>query len=303
MVKRHYDESELLDYVELEPKTETLVDKTILLHFDSFCLGDTICFASLIEPFIDFHKPKKVLISTFFPHLLKSTNLSYEFINANQKKKIVVDKLINVGYDKGSLSHTLGGMFYAAKEKLMIPQNTKPVKPPMILKFRNPKPNKITIAPESLKDIAKWTKDGWQSVVNKLVDHKYDVYNVSYENTMNLQNVTPIHGNDDINISIDHILDSKFFIGLSSGLAWVAWAYGVPVVMISGFTKDHNEFDCFRVRNHNVCNGCFNVVQNIKTKCPIFLGTNRENECHKTITSDMVIDQINNAIKFTNNEK
>ena len=61
MVKRHYDESELLDYVELDPKTETLVDKTILLHFDSFCLGDTICFASLIEPFIDFHKPKKVL--------------------------------------------------------------------------------------------------------------------------------------------------------------------------------------------------------------------------------------------------
>jgi autotransporter strand-loop-strand O-heptosyltransferase len=301
MVKRSYGEYELLDYVELDKTTKTLEGKEILLHFDSFCLGDTICFASLIEPFIDYHKPKKVLISTFFPHLLRSNNPTYEFINANQKKKITIDKFIDVGYDKNSLSHTLGGMFYAAKDTLRLPQNTKPVKPPLIPKTRTLKQNKITIAPESLKEIAQWNKDGWQTIINQLVKHNYDVYNVSYENTMDLQNVKGFHGNDDINVSIDHILESRFFIGLSSGLGWVAWAYDVPVVMISGFTKDHNEFDCFRVKNPNVCNGCFNVFQNIKTKCPLFLGTNRENECHKTITPEMVITQINNAITFTNN--
>jgi hypothetical protein len=58
MVKRSYGEYELLDYVELDKTTKTLEGKEILLHFDSFCLGDTICFASLIEPFIDYHKPK-----------------------------------------------------------------------------------------------------------------------------------------------------------------------------------------------------------------------------------------------------
>jgi len=301
MVKRHYEQDELLDYVENDPNTKDLFGKTILLHFDSFCLGDTICFASLIEPFIDYHKPKKVLISTFFPHLLKSNNDVYEYINANQKKKIIVDKFIDVGYDKNSINHTLGGMFYATKECLMLPQNTKPVKPSVIPKEINTKLNKVTIAPESLKEIAQWNKDAWQTIINELVKHNYDVYNVSYENTMNLQNVKGFHGHDDINVALDHIVESRFFIGLSSGLAWIAWAYDIPVVMISGFTKDHNEFDCFRVKNPNVCNGCFNIFQNIKTKCPIFLGTNRENECHKTITPQMVIDQINSVIAFTNN--
>jgi hypothetical protein len=70
--------------------------------------------------------------------------------------------------------------------------------------------------------------------------------------------------------------------------------------MISNFTKRQNEFDCFRVENLNVCNGCFNMFPNIKTKCPVFLGTERENECHLSITPSMVIDKINEAIIFTN---
>ena len=86
MVKRHYDNSELLKYTERDPNLSNFKDKELLLHFDSFCLGDTICFSSLIDPFMEYHKPKKVYISTFFPHLLKSTNPKYEFINANQSK-------------------------------------------------------------------------------------------------------------------------------------------------------------------------------------------------------------------------
>ena len=33
------------------------------------------------------------------------------------------------------------------------------------------------------------------------------------------------------------------FVGLSSGLSWLAWAAGCPVVMVSGFTHPNNEFD------------------------------------------------------------
>jgi hypothetical protein len=43
------------------------------------------------------------------------------------------------------------------------------------------------------------------------------------------------------------------------------------------------------------------MFPNIKSKCPIFLGTEREHECHLTITPQMVIDKINEAIIFTNN--
>ena len=303
MVKRHYNNSELLNYKEREPNLKNFEGKELMLHFDSFCLGDTICFSSLMDAFMDYHKPKYVYVSTFFPHLLKSNRPDYEFINANQTGMIHIDKLLDIGYDKNNISHTLGGMFYAAKDTMRLPQSTKPGKCPVIPKVRITNPNKITMGPETIKEISKWNfngNDGWQKVVNALHNNGFDVYNISYENTMNLQNVKGFHGHDDINVAIDHIVSSRFFVGLSSGLSWLAWAYGVPVVMISNFTKRQNEFDCFRVENLNVCNGCFNMFPNIKTKCPVFLGTERENECHLSITPSMVIDKINEAIIFTN---
>jgi autotransporter strand-loop-strand O-heptosyltransferase len=302
MVKRHYENSELLKYKEREPNLTSFEDKVILMHLDSFCLGDTICFSSLIDCFIDYHKPKYVYVSTFFPHLLKSNNPKYEFINANQDKFYEVDKLLDVGYDKKKMSHTFGGMFYAAKDTMKLPQNTKPSKPPVIPKKRIVIPNKVTMGPETIKEISQWNFngiDGWQEVVNGLKSVNFDVYNVSYENTMNLQNVIGIHGHDDINVAIDHIISSRFFVGLSSGLSWLAWAYDVPVVMISNFTRKENEFDCFRVDNTSICNSCFNIFPNIKSKCPLFLGTERENECHNLIIPQDVINKINEVILLT----
>ena len=224
------------------------------------------------------------------------------FFNNITPKEFIVDKLLDVGYDKNSLEDTVGGMFYATKRTMWLPQDTKPGKCPVIPYKRNVIENKITIAPESLKEIAQWNYSGnagWQQVVNEIVNSGFKISNVSYENTMNLKNVNGVHGNKDIRISLFEILESRLFVGLSSGLAWLAWAYGVPVVMISSFTKSHNEFDCFRVVNPNSCSGCFNTFQNIKTKCPLFFGTERENECHKTITPKMIINKIKEALLFT----
>ncbi len=51
-------------------------------------------------------------------------------------------------------------------------------------------------------------------------------------------------------------------MGLSSGLSWLAWAAGIPVVMISGFTHPTNEFATpYRVINYHACNGCWNDVR------------------------------------------
>jgi len=302
MIKRHYDNSELLKYVERDPNTISFKDKIILLHLDSFCLGDTICFSSFLDSFIEYHQPEYVYVSTFFPNLLVSTNSRYEFINANQDKFYEIDKLIDVGYDKNKMSHTLNGMFYAAKDTMFLPQDIKPGKCPVIPKEKKIIKNKITIGPETVKEISQWNYNGnkgWQTIVNELVKIGYDVYNISYENTINLENVIGIHGHDDINVAIDNIVSSRFFIGLSSGLSWLAWAYNVPVVMISNFTRKENEFDCFRVDNTNICNSCFNIFPNIKTKCPLFLETERENECHNLITPKDVINKINEVILLT----
>ncbi|HEY3598614.1 MAG TPA: autotransporter strand-loop-strand O-heptosyltransferase [Paraburkholderia sp.] len=52
---------------------------------------------------------------------------------------------------------------------------------------------------------------------------------------------------------------SAFFVGLGSGLSWLAWAVGTPVVMISGFSHPKTEFHTpWRVINFHACNSCFN---------------------------------------------
>jgi autotransporter strand-loop-strand O-heptosyltransferase len=87
---------------------------------------------------------------------------------------------------------------------------------------------------------------------------------------------------------------ADFFIGLSSGLSWLAWAVGTPVVMISGFTHPINEFPTpYRVINYHVCNSCWNdplldMEQGDFLRCPRHKGTPRQFECTAAITPGQV---------------
>ena len=89
----------------------------------------------------------------------------------------------------------------------------------------------------------------------------------------------------------------EFFIGVSSGLAWVANGLNKKVVMITGTTEEGNEFNknCTVVSNRTICNGCFNKSELYKFNsgnwlwCPVNGGTEREFECTKTITPEMVM--------------
>ena len=88
---------------------------------------------------------------------------------------------------------------------------------------------------------------------------------------------------------------AKAFIGLSSGLSWLAWAAEVPVVMISGFTHPTNEFDTpYRVINYHACNSCWNDVRHRFDHkdflwCPRNANTPRQFECTRLITASQVI--------------
>jgi autotransporter strand-loop-strand O-heptosyltransferase len=97
---------------------------------------------------------------------------------------------------------------------------------------------------------------------------------------------------------------SEFFIGLSSGLSWLAWALEKHVVMISNFTEENHEFtsNTTRITNTNVCNGCWNNPMFKFDKgdwnwCPEHKDTIRQFECHKSITPQMVINKIKHLIK------
>ena len=92
---------------------------------------------------------------------------------------------------------------------------------------------------------------------------------------------------------------AEFFIGLSSGLSWLADAVGCPVVMICGFSQEWFEFYTpYRVINRKVCHGCFNDshVLYLAAKCPYHLNTPRDSECQKKIPPRMVLDAIEQLI-------
>lgn len=92
------------------------------------------------------------------------------------------------------------------------------------------------------------------------------------------------------------------FVGLSSGLAWLAWAAGAPVVLVSGFTHPTNEFATpFRVINWHACNSCWNDPKHRFDHhdflwCPRHAGTPRQFECTRLITGHHVIGALDQAL-------
>ena len=102
------------------------------------------------------------------------------------------------------------------------------------------------------------------------------------------------------------IKHAEFFVGLSSGLSWLAWATGTPVVMISGLHASDNEFDTpYRVINYHACNSCWNdphhrFDHNDFLWCPRHKNTPRQFECTRLITVDHVKAIIQRIPTFGN---
>lgn len=295
MRPRDYSNIKRLTYKERNPYSWSLENLDILLHLDSFCLGDTICFSAFLDKFVEKYRPRNLKISTFWPEIFGD---KYEFIDATANIHLEIDKLVSIGFQKENLDHVRNGLIWGTKNIMGLDQNIPLSKPPLKELPPLEKKKKITIATESLKKIAKWDRpNGWEEVVKALQVAGFEVHNVSYEKTKEIEGVIYHDSNTDIKVAIQHISESVAFIGLSSGLSWVAWAYDIPVVMIAGFTKYYNEFPCYRVFNDRTCNGCFNVIKGIKSPCPLFEGTERQNECHNLITPNMVLYQANRALK------
>ena len=161
----------------------------------------------------------------------------------------------------------------------------------------------VCIATASTAQCKHWLhENGWQDVIDYLNTQGYGVMVVQKEDT-SLSNIIDRTGDRPLTERIAQIDNAKMFIGLGSGLSWLAWALEKPVVLISGFSEPYTEFqsDCERVINTSVCNGCWNDTAYAFDRddwnwCPRHKGTSRQFECSTTITSDMVIDAVNRVV-------
>lgn len=177
---------------------------------------------------------------------------------------------------------------------------------PNLLQYNHKKKKKVSIAIHSTAQCKYWNNpNGWQEVVDYLRKKDYEVVLLSKEEDGYMGNRNPIgatqHPPGDIKKVIKVIQESELFIGLSSGLSWLSWACNVPTILVSGFTDDDLEpkNGVYRVINKNVCHGCWSKHDfnpGDWNWCPEHKGTNRQFECSKEITSEMVIEQINKII-------
>jgi autotransporter strand-loop-strand O-heptosyltransferase len=142
---------------------------------------------------------------------------------------------------------------------------------------------------------------GWQDVVDWLNERGYTVKLLSKEGENYMGNKLPsgivTHPNGPLELVMDEMLKSKAFIGIGSGLSWLSWSLNVPTVLISGFSFDWAEMqDCYRVAApKGKCEGCFNRLRldaGDWNWCPDHKGTERQFECTKSITSEMVIKEL-----------
>jgi autotransporter strand-loop-strand O-heptosyltransferase len=295
-------------------ETLDLTDKRVYISFGSKSLGDTMAWAPYCEVFRQKHNCK-LIVSTFHNGLFRDQYPEIEFIEPGD-----VAPNIHAQYRLGWY-YTDEGTFDKDKHpndfKRIPLQKTatdilgldyEEVRP--LLKLPNvTKKKKVGIGFHSTAQSKYWNNpDGWQAVVDHLNALGYECMIYSKEGNGYMGNnypegVTTFKGGN-LQEVIDDLSECEFFIGLGSGLSWLAWACKLPVVLISGFSEKWAEttLDTYRVINESVCHGCFNsdrLDAGDWNWCPLHKNTDRMFECTKQISSDMVIKQINRII---NNE-
>lgn len=161
----------------------------------------------------------------------------------------------------------------------------------------------VCIAAQASSQAKYWNNGrGWLGVVRHLRELGYRVLCIDRENVYGMGsrfNIIP-YGSEDftgklpLQERIDLLYHADFFVGLPSGLSWLAYGVGKPVVMISGMSLALTEFpNKYRVQNFHVCNGCWNDTRvtfdhNDFEWCPRLKGTDRQFECSRYITPEAV---------------
>jgi len=143
---------------------------------------------------------------------------------------------------------------------------------------------------------------GWQELTNFFTKMGYEVVIYSNEGDGYMGNTYPIGAS--VNPAGDFeslkaaMLTCEIFVGIGSGLSWLAWTLGIPTVLISGFSTPVSEFEgenVIRIFNPDVCNGCYNRYRfnpGDWNWCPDHKETDRQFECTKSITGNIVVSKI-----------
>ena len=301
---------------QLKPK-----GKNILIQFPVGTLGDTLAWMPYADRFAKLHEARvtcalsgliKPLFEKSYPDICFLTH--EEIVSQNLTETFYATYSLGLFFDDAACdwqptdfrhvglhktaAYILGVSSEESPAKITVQDGGRPVEEPY-----------VCIAVQASSQCKYWNNpSGWRELITWLKGEGYRVICIDQKAEHGaglVWNHIP-HGAEDQtgNRSLMErarwLKHAAFFVGGSSGLAWLAWSAGCPVVMISGFTHPSNEFETpGRIINWHTCNSCWNDPRERFNHhdflwCPKHKDSERQFECTRLITSEKVINTINN---------
>jgi autotransporter strand-loop-strand O-heptosyltransferase len=278
--------------------TLDLAGKRVLIQMGSKALGDTIAWIPYIEEFRKKHNCH-VICSGWWQEIFDYPEI--EFVKPGSQVPDIY-ATYEVGcfddqLDKNPINWRLSPLQKVAADILGI--EYEPIKARLKVTPRKrgngkkPKPY-VCFSEFSTMRNKLWNRPGaWQKVVDHLNSLGYECISISAEQTQ-LKGATN-HNGQSIQNTIADIAGCDFYVGLNHGPAWVAYALGKPVIMLTGVSEVWNDFpNPYRIAiNNEVCGvGCFNdpslPIDRGWEWCP----RKKDYACTREIIEEMVIQKI-----------
>lgn len=144
-------------------------------------------------------------------------------------------------------------------------------------------------------------ENGWQELVDYFVDKGYTMVSISFENS-SLSNIVDLSGDE---YSFLHRLstlkDSEFYIGMDSGLSWMANFIDKHCCLIYGSSEEEFSFQDnvtkIGLSEDDYCRGCLEDVTVLRSWENMATCFYRKSfECTRLLTTEIVITKIEETI-------
>ncbi len=297
----------------------------ILLGREHHQLGDTIGFMGQVERYQRASR-EDVHVFCNFSDIFGAQNISvypvsHPLWHKDFDKKFIIDFYPQTRERPSILTNKIhhikeSGLIQTASEILGF-DHVEEVKPTIVFKPKKVKIKRpiVTLASHSTMQQKMWNyKNGWNEVISYLKKKDIDVVSIDRDASFGagyaLRGFPALHSLPSRSIdktggglrrAASYITKSIFHMGLSSGLSWLAWALDKPVVSVVGHNNQRYDFsNPYRIQNTNVCHACWDnhdMVANDWYWCP----ENKDFECTRQITPEMVIEKINLILETNEN--
>jgi len=285
-----------------------LAGKNVKIVLDSESIGDLFAYIGAVSEFQKKHNCRVhcVVFHRELLTLFKNSYSNINFVSVNERDEDFY-AIYRIGWFnewEGRLTKSPQHMCLGNIASDVLGFRRRDFKP--VISYKQiPKPAQkyVCIGVQSTAQFKYWNNPkGWDEVVAYLNKLGYEVWCIDRHSTFGTaecQNHMPKGcvdktGAYSLEERLAQLANADFFIGLSSGLSWMAWTVNTPVILISGIGEPWTEFFTpHRIINKSVCHSCTNDTNHRFEKhnwmyCP----RGKNFECTREISSKMVIAEI-----------